>query len=203
MGHTHVRFLWALFTATLVGLSSTIALAHAAPDFMDDPNSDRQVPVEAPPQSAFLNLQPTATPRSETGIQRWVEDGKGRALRILTASAERTKDADQRTLFTSVYYSLLGADIQWPQDHKDFEGCRKNVLAFVKVKSNTISLCRTIVHDRDFDSRSLAQVLVHEGVHVDGYRDECVATRVEVASMRLSRAGLQFQNDYWKRCGMR
>ncbi len=131
-----------------------------------------------------------------------VEIARQLAEKILEVAVENTKDPQTKTLFRMVEAALKAAKINAPARGKDLKGCQEDlsILAFVKVKSpKTIHLCSRAVKT---NKKQLAQVLIHESAHVIGIHDECEATRVEVAAMRLSGATLAFENGYMEHCNL-
>lgn len=186
-------------SATTSGMQARQAGEHArqaaaasifvkAPDILDDPSASNEVPGHFQPQGLSLSV------RDDVG------DGVRQAFSILEEAAQAA-DSKWETIFRSVRASLGAARSHWPTPGNDFKGCSSHTLAFTRRGSDQIYICAQTLYS-GHSSDYIAQVLIHEGAHVDGYYNECSATRVEVNAMRLSGVGLVFRNDYMEQCGI-
>ncbi len=120
---------------------------------------------------------------------------------VPTAKAIATRSSE-KVAFTLSHQALSRSVIRWPDRGSDFSHCIKNpnTLAFTYVGFSKIYFCRKVFKESWYKNEQLAQTMIHEGVHVKGHRDECYATKIEVAAMRQSGQGVAFKNSYWGRC---
>lgn len=181
----------------VVGLFSVVpALANeSAPhtDILTDPAAADQVPRKGFSSDTFIE--------GLTAFSYDQQAAEGRSLaRVILSEAYAKLNND---LFVTVFKSLEGANIVYPKPGYDFQGCSEGVLAFVLFiggqPQNNMYLCSLVFGK---ETRGIAQTIIHESAHVAGLSNECHATIVEVAAMRLSGRGLSFQNGYMSECGI-
>lgn len=120
------------------------------------------------------------------------------AVTILRAAAIKAPKS-LKTTFVQMANILNRADVRIPPAGYDFNRCGETTLAYVVPRvSKTIFLCRLVLSGSSIE---ITQTLIHEAAHLVGYLNECHATAMEVAAMRLSGVGLAYRNGYMDRCG--
>ena len=140
------------------------------------------------------------------------------ALEEAIPKANTLKEKIQKTL-----ESLKNTNLVWPDlDSKDDPTCADEAPAWSYVISGTnkIHLCKMTFNDSTLDSGDVAQILVHEAVHLwqedrnapltkddSGLHQvdleiECEATQVEFFTGTHSSLGIHHQTGYWKMCGI-
>ena len=128
-----------------------------------------------------------------------VAEGRTLAQQILGEAAPRVSTR----LLWNVLGSLNGSKITYPKPGYDFRACEGGMLAFVYFHGNSpehnIYLCSLVLNR---GVTVVAQTLAHESGHVNGFRNECDATRIEVTAMRFSGRDLAFRNGYMSSCGI-
>lgn len=155
------------------------------------------VNVEGGDESMEALVKPVSSPAGAIALAR------GNARKLMQAASQRTSSGEASAIFRKMEAALGRAKIKTPKPGHDLKACIQDpmVLAFVMLKSpNTIHVCARALAA---DPKELAQVLTHETAHVVGVHDECGATQLEVAVMRLSGVDLSFRNGYMNRCGIR
>lgn len=157
-------------------------------DVIDDPRGADERPSDVEPRFDAAGTRDT--------VGRWSR----RAFSVL-AAARGAAGGPWRGIFSAVSGALSRSQVSWPAPGRDFQACGESTLAFVFRGGSTIHLCARVAHGRVSD-KAAAQILIHEAAHVQGYYNECEATRVEVNAMTLSGEGLAFRNDYMPRCGI-
>jgi hypothetical protein len=101
---------------------------------------------------------------------------------------------------TATANMIYHARVDYPKEGKDFLFCREGVLGYVYMGSSVIQVCAIMLDS--FDEKAIAQNIIHEAAHVAGYRNECVATAVEIMVMRDATGSLAYENDYMADCGL-
>lgn len=159
-----------------------------APDVFDDP----------PPGDELRTQNALFGPRIGAEL---VAAALEKTLAMLAIAGAQAPAAD-RGAFERIAAALAQARIDWPAPGRQFASCRKDERqAYVIYRTKELRLCHDAVHNRP-PVNYLVQLLVHEGAHLVDIRDECEATRLEVAAMRLSGEGIEFRNAYMERCGL-
>ena len=157
-----------------------------APDVLDDPDAANEK-ISHLGASIKLNRE-------------GINEGIKMTIRVLYAARAKA-DSKWKGIFSGVQNSFLRSQIAWPKAGFDFNACDEGVLAFVIRGDRTIHLCSALAYG--FGSADyFAQVFVHESSHINGYFNECDATRIEVNAMRLAGHDLAFKNGYMERCGI-
>ena len=137
------------------------------------------------------------------------EAGRDVARMILYSAADKSVEMgleESAEFFNEIAGILAYSPIVWPEpDIEEFDLCMEDsgILAFVVPDfSENIFLCGRLVSLPDLSLKALGQILIHESVHLAGYRDECAATLIEVRAMQRSGQGLAFRNGYMDKCGI-
>lgn len=208
-----------LLSAVFLGVTSTAIAQPTSADLSALKNISESIKLQS---EAFIptiknehgNLTGTAqdfelvpaisqtSPRINQTVGEWLNSGRAQAKNVLAQAAEALRGKSVRTIMVNIYNKLGRVTLHVPPAGYNFKGCSTGTLAFTFVNGNDIYICRAVVDDSFFGVDELAQILVHEGAHDVGYANECDATIIEVAAMRLSNVGLRFKNGYWERCNI-
>ena len=128
-----------------------------------------------------------------------VNEGIAFARNAFTDAAPKASN----NLLWRVLSNLKASQVIYPKPGHDFGGCKENILAFVMfhgcVPEHNIYLCHRVLQS---SVHAVGQTISHESAHTTGFFNECDATKIEVATMRLSGRGLAFRNGYMDRCGL-
>lgn len=168
------------------------AVSIGAVDVFDDPSAADE--IHLPPDDKWVLLDARAVITS--GIQR--------CHGLLTAARSRTSGT-WNSIFSNVQSEFSGSTIRWTEPGYDFKACSGNTLAFVIRGRDDIHVCSAVLYGnlRQFsEPKPLGQIFIHEAAHLEGYWDECEASRVEVNGMKASGEGIAFRNGYLDRCGI-
>ena len=124
-----------------------------------------------------------------------------RAQNILVKASGKLHEKQEQSsakVYEETYLNLRSAQIAWPSGDQTFRGCKEKTLAYAYIGGpKRIYLCRL---SYEFNEKGLAQILVHESAHLQGYKDECDATFIEVGAVRWAGEDLAFKNAYWDSC---
>lgn len=139
--------------------------------------------------------------------ERFIAGAKKQALWILGEAAQGAT-GNWPELLQRTAGALEAAKVRWPEPGEDLGKCREKRNTYAYASSiwpfggNTINLCARIAHRPGIRRELLAQIFIHEAVHLlSGYSgDECAATAVEVYAMERSGEGLASDNAYMADC---
>ncbi len=135
----------------------------------------------------------------KTYRSRVVDIASKRAKVILNLAYSKTDHKKLKQLFKLVHHELVNSIPHWPRFGYDFVSCDDQTLAYAVVNGNDIYLCAR-VFSKSIDI--IAQILIHESIHLNGVRNECITTRIEAHAMINSGIGLQFKNAYFDQCNI-
>ncbi len=131
-----------------------------------------------------------------------ISSGKSQAMDWLSAAQSNPSANIFKNSITQVRNSLTSTDIvmEYPEDNG---ACADEIdgitLAYVKTPTETsdINVCSIAL---EYSNEILAQVLIHESIHIAGVEDECGTTYIETHIVHF--AGQKpFENGYVESCG--
>ncbi|MEO5666588.1 MAG: hypothetical protein ABIR96_00875 [Bdellovibrionota bacterium] len=142
---------------------------------------------------------------SDPEVVALADEAREISLKWLDAAAANSTSSEMSARIEAVRASLESSDLRSPPALYS-DTCDTNskgfVAAFVTEQNTSTSpdifVCS---HTKRFGKYFLAQVLIHESIHLTGIHDECATTQVEVDIMRGAFQEA-FENSYMNRCGI-
>jgi len=132
-----------------------------------------------------------------------VEDAMSQALGWMDdAQNSSSLDASEKAFALKVKTTLIESRVLPSPDIHNMECDKSNggfVAAYVSNEENSpIFVCES---GFEFGSEFLAQVFVHEAIHLSGILDECQTTVLEQKLISAG-GGNPFKNSYFEACGL-
>lgn len=129
-----------------------------------------------------------------------VEDARLRA-RKLTLNAYILASGEASKSILATIFAKLKNPIRVPPEGSEFQVCLNNqdIMAYTAPDSlNGIYVCSSSLKMKTIE---LAQVLIHEAIHLSGVDSECTTTSLEFAIMKRARLR-PMRNGYYLSCGI-
>lgn len=149
---------------------------------------------------------------SNARMQKFFEARK-LAIKLLrdasVSASHHFKDDNKKNLANAAADKLLVSKVYFSSNPFN-ETCKDNSNAYVDPDiPDTIFICENLQNTLDFMSNKVqqeevAQILVHESVHLLGSRNECTASRFEYSVMQatVGRATPDSYNEHGATCGL-
>lgn len=148
--------------------------------------------------SACGQQAPTPSDPAAVALGR---EAQSLSLGWLEKAAQEASTHEVQQAIQDVHAVLSVSNITSPGS-QDLGTCDANegrfTAAFVKNNASDIFVCS---QSKKLGKIFLAQVLIHEALHLGGIRDECEVTRLEIQIM-TSAMRIPYKNAYVSQCGL-
>ncbi|GAB4024018.1 MAG: hypothetical protein Fur0010_27320 [Bdellovibrio sp.] len=131
-----------------------------------------------------------------------MKEAKALALEILKTTFVKNKYQggflNQNAVFKSVATHLERAHLRMIEPGVKNKYCSQGVMAFaINYIGDSMNVCPIGL----FQSKELlAQIFIHEAVHLAAGRNECKATMIETMAMHFSNQSEALKNGHWETC---
>lgn len=125
-------------------------------------------------------------------------EARNQAMQILMKASQNPISPNLRQVYQNLIRQVGTVEIIIPKDGTDHEPCiNTERLAYRLKKRPEVFICRQTLSESDL---YIAQVLIHESAHIEGYDDECVATSFEITAL-FAAGYVPLNHSYMRACG--